>query len=91
MCNSYLLGNVVRLSVAFTNVDGVAANPTTVTLEIKKPDLTVETFTPTNDSTGNYHYDYEPTQIGAYYYVFNGTGEVIASTQGQFKTIPQSV
>lgn len=91
MCDSYLLGNVIRLSVSFTNVSGVATNPTMVTLEIKKPDLTVETFTPTNDFAGNYHYDYEPTQVGAYYYVFNGTGAVIASSQGQFKTIAQSV
>lgn len=91
MCNSYLLGNVIRLSVSFANPEGAPANPTTVTLEIKKPDSTVESFNPTNDGVGNYHYDYEPTQVGAYYYVFNGTGSLIASTQGQFKTIAQSV
>ena len=48
-------------------MDGAAANPTAVTLGIKKPDTTVETLTPTSDSIGNYHYDYQPNQAGMYY------------------------
>jgi hypothetical protein len=82
--SNYLLGNVIRLSVSFKDLAGVAADPTTVVLTVKRRTSTNETLTPTKDSVGNYHYDYTPAAAGAYFYRFNGTGALVAATQGQF-------
>lgn len=82
--SSYLIGNVIRLSASFTNFSGVAADPDAVTVTIKLRNSTSETFTATKDSVGNYHYDYTPAAAGTYFYRFNGTGSLLASSQGQF-------
>lgn len=79
--NRYVVGKVVRMSVAITRTDtGAAADPTTPTFKIKEPDGTVTTYEyPTNaqlvkDSTGNYHVDWTTDQIGKHYYRFSGSG-----------------
>lgn len=81
------IGNVVRLSAVFTNAAEAATNPTAVVLKIQKPDGTSENdITPTNDSTGNYHYDYTPATAGKYYYKFIGTGIIVAVEESFFYT-----
>jgi hypothetical protein len=84
MTESYLIGNVIRLSATFTDVDGVATSPSTVTLSVKKRGEAASDFTPTSPSTGSFYYDFTPATEGVYYYTFNGTGSLVAATQGQF-------
>lgn len=84
MCNHFLLGSVIRLSAEFRTVAGVLITPSTVSLRVKKPDLTIETVTPTIAGVGIVQHDYTPATTGAYYYVFTGTGVAAAVAQGQF-------
>lgn len=89
---SYSVGQLVRLSVAFT-ISGVATDPTTVTLKVKDPTGTETTYTYAaaqivKDSTGNYHMDYTvPAHLGYYFYGYEGAGTVIASSESSFAGI----
>lgn len=83
--NSYILGEVVRVSVAYT-IAGVATDPTTATVKVLNPLGALTTATPTKDSTGNYHYDFATTIEGLHYYRFEGTGACVAAGEGQFLT-----
>jgi hypothetical protein len=81
----YYIGNIVRLTAAFKNSAGVATNPTTVVLQIRKPDGTNESnITPTNTAVGAYQHDYTPGGGGKYYYKFVGTGGVTAADEDFF-------
>ena len=97
----YIYQTEVRIT-ALAEVGGVATDPTTVTLKIRKPDDTVLTFTyPADiikDSTGNFHYDYmpptiaaDPEAIGKYHWRWDGTGSVKASDEGTFRVIESKV
>lgn len=82
---TYDIGDEVRLSVAFTDAAGAAADPTTVTCTVRKPDGS--TLTPTATSTGStgaYRADIQPDQTGNWYYRFAGTGALVAAEEGQF-------
>lgn len=85
--NSYDIGNIVRLSAAFTDISGVPTDPSTVTLTIRLPDLTVVTKVGgdlTHPSTGSFYYDYTPPQSGTYYYRYAGTGVCTAAADASF-------
>ena len=93
MSNTYKLGTSVKISVAFTDVDGVAADPTLVTCKVQKPNdaagiETLYTY-PTDaalvkDSVGNYHLWIETDQVGTYVYGFEGAGVVDVSNDDTF-------
>ena len=94
--NAYQVGDLVRISAAFTNEAGAAADPTTVTLLVKLRYVigsTATTYTyPTNitkDSTGNYHVDFTPTTEGIWDYRWVGTGSVQAAAESAFN-VPDS-
>ena len=79
---SYSLGQTVRITTgtAFTDADGAAVDPDTVTLTILQPDGTeVAGVTPTNDpdAVGSFYYDLTADQSGEYVYQWSG---VIGST-----------
>ena len=76
--------DLVRLSAAFTDTNGAAADPTSVALKMRLPDGTLSTFGPTRDSAGNYHYDYTAVQSGVHNYRFKGTGAVVAAGETSF-------
>lgn len=62
----YMSGSLVRTSASFTDVAGVAADPTTVTLKYKKDaGATTTVVYPSapiiKDSTGHYHADLDTT------------------------------
>ena len=81
----YFIGNIVRLTAEFKNEAGAAADPTTVILQIKKPDGVNESnITPSNPSVGTYRYDYTPLTAGKYIYKFAGTGAVTAADEDFF-------
>jgi hypothetical protein len=60
---SATLGNVVRIGptndpILVKDSSGALIDPTTITVTVKRPDRTVTT--PTRDSLGTFHLDYEP-------------------------------
>ena len=84
--SSYVPGDRVRLSAAFT-VGSVATDPTTVTCVVRAPDGTETTYaTPTKDSVGNYHVDHDLTAAkgGVYGYRYVGTGACQAAYEAEF-------
>lgn len=94
MSKAYFSHNTVRLSCAFT-VNGVATDPTTVTLNVQDPAGVVTSYTYAGaqiakDSVGNYHYDLNVVTQGAWLYEFIGTGTCIAASEGSF-TVSLSV
>lgn len=62
---TYAIGSVARLTTTIRDVTGALITPSSVQLTIQLPDgTTAGPFTPTNDSTGIYHYDYTPATAG---------------------------
>lgn len=87
---AYDIGDVARLSSAFTNAAGAAADPTTVTVKVRPPsgEIITRTYAASEvvkDSTGNYHFDYTILEEGVHYYKYYGTGSVIAAEESSFE------
>ena len=102
----YDVGDLIRLGnqagdnedetarVAFTDIAGVAADPTSVSLVIKKPDGTGLTYNyPTQgagdgvlikEATGRYYRDLELDAHGLWHWTLSGTGVVETSESGAF-------
>ena len=86
----YPLGQAVRLTAAFINAAGAAADPTTVTFTYgvkseqapPKPTGSAHIYLTDlaviRDSTGNYHYDFVPAVPGDYIWQCVGTGVLAA-------------
>lgn len=76
----YLEGNTKTLSVAFTDSNGSAVDPTGVVFIAQAPDGTQTTYTYgtdaelVKDSTGNYHVNWKFTSSGDWWYSFEATG-----------------
>jgi hypothetical protein len=85
----YQQGETVPLTATFRDAAGVLADPTVVTLTVRKPDGTALTPTPTRTSTGVWTYGQstDPTalsDVGIWWYTYRGTGTVDATEQGSF-------
>jgi len=89
--NIYDRGDLVRLTCAFTDAAGAAADPTAVAVTIKAPDDTVTTGAATKSAVGSYYFDLSITQSGVYAYRFAGTGAVQAAAEGQLRVKPSFV
>ncbi len=84
--STYTPGDLVRLSAAFT-VGNVATDPSTVTCIVRDPSGVETTIaSPTHDSTGNYHTDFDLTAAkhGVWQYRFLGTGACQAALEAMF-------
>lgn len=93
--NTYNIGNLVRLSSAFTTQAGAPVDPTTITVRIKDPTghITVLTY-PANiskDDTGAFHADFVPTMSGYHSYRWEGTGAATAAAETQFSVNPSAI
>jgi uncharacterized protein YfaS (alpha-2-macroglobulin family) len=87
MPNYYHQGDVARLSAAFADEGGTAADPDDVILKVETPDGTETTYTIgdlVKDSTGAYHYDLPVDDPGRHWYRFEGTGIVQAASEAEF-------
>lgn len=75
MLNAYALGSTVRLSLSFT-VNAALSTPTTLTIEMRGPDGTLQDLSPNlvSDGVGRAHVDVLPTLPGPYYYYATGAG-----------------
>jgi hypothetical protein len=84
----YPNGQPIRLSTSITDPTGAPINATALSLTVKKPDLTTQTYSsPNNDSTGMYHQDIpttDLTQNGHYLYVWTATGVGAGISRGDF-------
>lgn len=73
MAERPVVGDTYTATATFT-VGGVLTNPTSISLTVTAPDGTATSPTPTNDSTGVYHYDQALSSAGVWSFVFTGTG-----------------
>lgn len=79
---TYDIGDLVRVSGAFTNNAGAAMDPTIVTVKIKHEADDASTYVyGTNpevikDSVGNYHVDVNANAKGTWFYRWAGSGTV---------------
>lgn len=85
----YDIGDMARITAAFTTAAGVAVDPTVITLKVKTPALLTTTYTfgggeIVKDSVGNYHLDYTIAASGWHRYEWQGTGAATASEPGAF-------
>lgn len=93
---SFPWGSLVRLTAAFTGLDGAAIDPATVAVRTRKPDLSFTTQTygtdaaVIRDGAGLYHCDIDASLHGAWTYRWESTGDGQAATEGAFK-VPESV
>lgn len=84
--NEYDVGDVVRLSVTFTD-GGTAVDPGTVTFKVRPPVGDIVTYVYGTDAalvrtaTGAYRIDYEPTLHGTY--VWRAAGTVTNKAAGE--------
>ena len=90
MASNYDVGDLVRVSLAFTDENGADADTTTVRGRFREPSGTVTTYVFGTDSelvkdaTGNYHFELSPTASGEWRYRGEGTGTVQAAAEGRF-------
>lgn len=91
---AYQRGQTVKLSCSFTDANGAAANPTTVTCKVEEPDKTETTYTSistpaiTNPSTGTFQLIIAPDQSGNHTVRWTGTtGDTVAVDEEQFHVL----
>lgn len=96
MANSYDPGNVIRISGTFTDsVSLLVIDPTVIVLKVKDAIGTVSSYTPTRDSTGQYHYDLTipltAVSSGYWKYSWEASGNVLSSSTDTPFQVRQSV
>lgn len=77
----------MRVSVSFTDTNGVLTDPGAVSVAAQKPDGTTLTPAPTatKDAVGKYHADIDTTGLaGVWHYWFSGTTPLQAVADGTF-------
>lgn len=82
--NEYEFGEVVRVFDTVT-VSGAPADPSTITLTIRKPDGTIATPATTHDGLGLFHADVATDQAGTWRYRFSGTGAAAGAGEKAFR------
>ena len=84
MTKAYDYGDAPRLAIAFTDINGNADDPTTITFKVKWPDGTTETFVYGTDAeivktaTGAYYIELSLSQWGRVLVQWKGTGNLEA-------------
>lgn len=87
---AYDIGDARRLSIAFTNLAGAAADPTAVTFTMREPDGTETAYVYganaelVKSGTGAYYVDWAIGQAGRHVYRWVGTGTVAAAESAEF-------
>lgn len=71
--NEYDVGDVLRVTGTFTDVDGNLVDPTTVTLRVKDSAGQTSTIATTNPSQGVYRGEIELTRAGRWFYRWQST------------------
>ena len=85
MPQTYEVGDSVRLEVEFRDSAGALADPTAVQVKVEDPAGTETTYTDeTKDATGLYHKDVTATAPGTWQYRWEGSGALVAISEGSF-------
>ena len=91
MSNSYDIGDLITVKAVFRDRNSELADPTTVTLKIKKSDGVISTYVYPSvpvekDSTGIYHADIDTTAGpgGVWVYRWTGVGVAQAAEEREF-------
>jgi hypothetical protein len=89
---SFPVGSLIRVSVTFQNVNGIATDPGAVTFRIVTPSGTDTTYTYgqpdgmiVKDGVGRYHADVSANAEGRWRYRFAGTTPVQSADEGFFR------
>lgn len=84
------VGDRERFTVTFTDLNGNAADPTTITFKVREPDGSTTTVATsdspsqiTNSSTGVYYYDFTYSQEGRHFFEWVGEGNLIAAVASE--------
>jgi hypothetical protein len=83
---AYDIGDQPRLTMTFTDIDGVLADPTDFTLTLQKPsgiEITKIAADCTHQSTGVYYWDQLLTESGRWQINVVSTGATVAAEQTQ--------
>lgn len=80
----YVVGDMVRLQVAFANENGTPTNPTTVTLDMIPPDQVAASIAVAQSSTGVWFADFIVEQNGLHQFRFAGVGAIDAAAEAYF-------
>lgn len=91
--DEYYFGDTVKISNEYRNLAGVLTTPTAPTITITDPNgtVTVNADTPTEESTGVFFFNYEPTEVEGYWqFVFGGSVESLETSWPlrQFRVLP---
>ncbi len=91
------IGDKLRLTSTFRNINSVLTTPTTVTFVLKEPDETKTTYISgvnaeiVTESEGVLHVDWSITQEGVHNYEFKGVGLVDTAEEGSFRVRRRAV
>jgi len=91
--NTYVLGNLVRVSAAFTNSVGAAVDPAVVKCQVRKPDGSITTLTYGTDAAvvksavGAYYLDVDANAEGVWRYRWYATGSGQAADEEAFEIL----
>jgi hypothetical protein len=94
MTNIYDIGDLVRLSGAFTDLTGEPQDPDVVSISVREPDGTITAYVyntdpeVVKDSDGNYHLDINTATHGDWHYRWYSTGQGQAAGEGHFYIRP---
>ena len=87
---AYVIGDLVRVKVTWTDVNDVPADPTTIVCRVKDPAGTVTVYTYAlgqviRESAGVYHYDVATGILGGWWwYRWEAAGTVVGVEEGSF-------
>lgn len=93
--NIYDIGDLVRVSVAFTDSSNVPTSPTTVTLSVRDGGDTLTTPAVVADGVGLYHAQVPVVHEGITWYRWGGEGALVVAEEGKFavrhRQVPSSL
>jgi hypothetical protein len=80
----YDIGDGIRITATFTNLDGALQDPTAVVFRLLDPQAIMTTPSFVRDGTGLYHVDILATSKGTWQYRWEGTGVVTVAEESTF-------
>jgi len=87
-----MVSTLVAVNVLFTDDVGVAADPTDVFIQVKRPDGSLVAVTVTNTGVGIYHAEFTVDYPGVWVVQAKGTGALVVTEESSFtvrrKAIP---
>lgn len=81
----------IRVFVNFKDADNEPGNPTNVVFKVRTPAESVTTYsTVVNQTTGRYYADVDLVNVGRWEYRWEGTGNIVAASEGSVFVEPSN-